>query len=115
MLAQTLLPDFPSQLGSWKGIYVPTTKAFLGDESSLLPRPAGWKPRPPGPWLVRLSESPSLLCPLLGSPAVLGTGLPQAPIYACVWVGVGRGTCGGQRVAVFLSCFPLFLLLFVSF
>lgn len=33
----TLLPDFPSQLGSWEDIHVPTTKAFLGNESSLLP------------------------------------------------------------------------------
>lgn len=43
---------------------------------------------------MRLSEGPGLLYPLLG------TGLLQALIYVCVWMGVGWGTCGGQRVAV---------------
>lgn len=62
---------------------------------------------------MRLSEAPGLLYPLLGSPAVLGTGLSQAPIY------VGGG---GAHVEVRGSpCLPqllstiLLLLFFVNF
>lgn len=59
---------------------------------------------------MRLSEGPGLLYPLLG------TGLPQAPIYVCVWMGVGQGTREARR----LPCLPqllstiLLLLFFVN-
>lgn len=89
----------PSQRSSWQGSHVPATKAFLGDESRILPLTCWLETTSSRPVSGEAQRGPRLVLPSSRLPSYAGHWPPTGS-YLCVWMGVGRGTRGGQRVAV---------------